>query len=179
MANNNTTRKIKQLKKQQLRHQAYELHLNGFTQIEIAQKIKKSQGYVSELINETLNEKDFALGRLSIEQFLSEYHKFRDFCSMQQKKLALMQPEDQDQQLKIMELQQKISKDSLAVGSQGQFMQAVKAIRDGKLQLGDLMSQLEEKKQEKEDKKLDAKQYTKKNSYNNNIALEAIRRDFS
>ena len=116
--------------KEEIKNKCYLLSLEGYTGIEIAEKLNISRGTVSKAIHSITKGNDYQLAVKSCGVLLEEYTRFQDYCKKKLKELAEMTPDDNRDKISIIRLQTDIYKDLLTMGASGDFINSVRLIRE-------------------------------------------------
>ena len=115
--------------------QCYLKSLSGLTHKEIAGELNLSQPTVSRAIAKITKSHDYQIGISTISTFLEEYQRAGDFFKMQIGQLEKQKKTDPDNIYKIMDMQMERMALVVQLVGQGKVVMALKALRDGKLQL--------------------------------------------
>ena len=121
--------------KQEIVEQCYLKSLSGLTYREIGDELNLSASTVSRAIDKITKSHDYQLGISTISTFLEEYQRAADFFKMQIGQLEKYKSVDPENIYKIMDMQMERMALVVQLIGQGKVVMALKALRDGKLQL--------------------------------------------
>ena len=120
---------------QEIIDQCYIKSLSGLTQAEIAKELNLGKATVCRAINKVTKSHDYQLGISTVGTFLEEYQRAADFFKMQIGQLEKYKSADPENIYKIMDMQMERMALVVQLIGQGKVVMALKALRDGKLQL--------------------------------------------
>lgn len=119
----------------EIKEQCYLLSLTNLSQKEIAQKLNLSEATVSRAINSVTASHDYQLAMKTVAHFLEDYLRADDFFKMQIAELERKKEQDPENYYRIMDMQKARVESIVQLVGQGRVVMALKALKDGKLQL--------------------------------------------
>ncbi len=129
--------------KDEIKNECYLLSLEGFGYNEIAKKLNISNATVSRAIASIEKGNDYQLAVKSCGVITSLYVRYQDWIKKKLRELNSISPDDNNQRLAIIKLENDLLKDMITIGASGDFIQNIRKLRDkiGELETGSNVKQ--------------------------------------
>ena len=124
--------------KDEIKNECYLLSLEGYGYNDIAKKLNISNATVSRAISSIEKGNDYQLAIKSCGVLTSLYVRYQDWIKKKMREINEIKPDDNNQKLAIIKLENDLYKDMLTVAASGDFIENVRRMRDklGELEAG-------------------------------------------
>ena len=124
--------------KDEIKNECYMLSLEGYNYNDIAKKLNISNATVSRAINSIEKGNDYQLAIKSCGILTSLYVRYQDWIKKKLREINEIKPDDNNQRLAMIKLENDLLKDMLTIGASGDFINNVRRMRDklGELEAG-------------------------------------------
>lgn len=114
------------------------MYLDGYEQKEIGKKLNVSQATVSRAINSIERGNDYRLAIKSCGVLTSLFVRYQDWLKKKLRELNEIVPDDNNDRLSVIKLENDLYKDMLTVAASGDFIESIRKMRDklGELEAG-------------------------------------------
>lgn len=124
--------------KDEIKNECYMMYLDGYEQKAIGKKLNISQATVSRAINSIERGNDYQLAIKSCGVLSSLYVRYQDWLKKKLRELNEIQPDNNNDRLSVIKLENDLYKDMLTVAASGDFIENIRKMRDklGELEAG-------------------------------------------
>jgi len=122
----------------EIKNKCYLLSLEGYEYVDIAEKLNVSRSTVSRAITAIEKGNDYQLAIKSCGVLTSLYVRYQDWIKKKMRELNDITPDDNNQRILIIKLENDLLKDMITIGASGDFINNVRKMRDklGELEAG-------------------------------------------